>query len=264
MTSSWIKESRTGGVLTLALARPAAKNALSRALVAELTEALRRRREDESVRVLVLAGEGADFCAGADLKDMQAQGSASPEENFADAKKLATLFTELHAFPRPTICRVTGNVFGGGVGLVATCDFSLATPDARFALSEVLLGILPAIISPFVVRRIGETNARRLFLTGERFGAEKAREIGLVGEVVGPDTLDASIEHLAKKLQSGSPDAQRRIKLLLEDIVGLSMAAASEKTPRHIADARASKEGQEGLSAFFEKRKPGWFAGDNS
>lgn len=258
MTAPLVNSTREGGVLRLSLDRADAKNAISRALVAELTEYLDTAAADASVRILVLAGEGADFCAGADLRDMQAQGAASRDDNRADAVKLATLFHSLHAFPRPTIARVQGNAFGGGVGLAAACDFAIVDSNARFAFSEVLLGILPAIISPYVVRRIGETNARRLFLTGERFDAATALAIGLASEIVTVEDLDSAVAALAKRLLAGSPDAQRRIKLLLDVVAGAPLVAAVRATPDVIADARASVEGQEGLRAFLEKRKPLW------
>ncbi len=258
MTDSLIRMKRSGGVATVALARPESKNALSKALLGELAASLHTLSQDAGVRVLVLAGEGADFCAGADLSDMRAQGMASREENLADARALAQFFRALHAFPRPVIARVQGSAFGGGVGMIAACDFAIVAQDARFAFSEVLLGILPSIISPYVVRRIGETNARRLFLTGERFGAERALEIGLASEVVPAAALDEAVGALATRLLAGSPDAQRRIKELLTASVGLSLDEAIRRTPEIIADARASAEGQEGLHAFFEKRKPSW------
>ncbi len=258
MTAPLVRSARAAGVLRVTLDRPESKNALSKGLVAELTAALAAGAADAGVRVLVLAGEGGDFCAGADLRDMQAQGEATRADNHAGAVKLAALFRALHTFPRPTIARVQGSVFGGGVGLACACDFAVVSSDARFAFSEVLLGILPAIISPYVLRRIGETNARRLFLTGERFDAAHAHAIGLAAQVVERDALDGAVDALARRLHAGSPDAQRRIKVLLDAMAGAHPDAAASAAPDHIADARASAEGQEGLRAFLEKRKPSW------
>jgi methylglutaconyl-CoA hydratase len=258
VSASSIRVTREDGIAKLTLARSDAKNALSKSLVAEMAAALDDLSRDPAVRALVLAGEGSDFCAGADLADMRAQGAASREENLADAARLSAFFAALHAFPRPTIARVQGSAFGGGVGMIAACDFAIAAHDARFAFSEVLLGILPAIISPYVVRRIGETHARRLFLTGERFDAARAHAIGLASEVVDAAQLDAAVHALSRRLLAGSPDAQRRIKMLLDVVAGAPIAEAQSRTPEIIADARAGAEGQEGLRAFFEKRKPSW------
>jgi methylglutaconyl-CoA hydratase len=258
VTAPLVRLTRTNGVARLTLARPESKNALSKALVAELAAAVAAAAQDDGVRVLVLAGEGSDFCAGADLGDMKMQGMASRDENLGDAQTLAEFFRALHAFPRPVIARVQGSAFGGGVGMIAACDFAIVASDARFAFSEVLLGILPAIISPYVVRRIGETNARRLFLTGERFGAQRALEIGLASEVAEPGALDGAVDGLVRRLLAGSPDAQRRIKTLLDAVACAPIDEAARRTPEIIADARASAEGQEGLRAFFEKRKASW------
>ncbi|MDP6802904.1 MAG: enoyl-CoA hydratase-related protein [Gemmatimonadota bacterium] len=253
-----VRSGREGGVLRLSLNRPDARNALSAALIRELTSVLTEAAADESVRAVVLRGEGQDLCAGADIAEMKATGAASREENLADAQTLQSLFESIHAFPRPVITRVHGNVFGGGVGLVAAADMAIAERGARFAFSEVRLGILPGVISPYVVRRIGEANARRLFLTGERFGAEAAADIGLVGEVVASDELDTAVERLLALLLAGSPDAQRRIKELLRALSGATPTEAAARTPAMIARARASADGQEGLAAFSERRRPSW------
>ncbi|GJM45457.1 MAG: methylglutaconyl-CoA hydratase [Gemmatimonadota bacterium] len=256
--SGLVRVSREGGQLTVALNRPESRNALSSALLAELTESVRVAAGDDTVRVLVLAGEGRDFCAGADLNDMKALGSGSLAENRADAQRLGAAFAAIHGFPRPVVARVQGNVFGGGVGLVAAADVAIIARDARLAFSEVRLGILPAVISPYVVRRIGEGAARRLFLTGERFTGEDAVTLGLASRAVDAGELDAAVGELVELLLLGSPDAQRRIKQLLDEVSTGSLEAACGKTPGFIADARASDEGQEGLRAFLEKRPPSW------
>lgn len=249
---------RARDVVTVALARPEARNALSGAMLAELTRAFEDLARDASVRVVVLAGQGKDFCAGGDLGDMQRLGAASAEENRADARRLAAAFRAIDAFPRPVVARVQGNVFGGGAGLVAACDVAVVSDDVRMAFSEVRLGIVPAVISPYVVRRIGPSNARRLFLTGERFGATESVALGLAARAVPSGELDAAVSAVVAELLRGSPDAQRRIKLLLEAVAGLPVEAANERTPDFIAEARASAEGQEGLAAFHAKRKPAW------
>ena len=256
--SELVRTSRDDGLVTVTLNRPESRNALSAELIAELTETFRGLSADPALRVVVLAGEGRDFCSGADLGYMRELGAASPEENRADAERLTDLFRAIHDLPHPVVARVQGNVFGGGAGLLAAADVAVAARHAHFAFTEVRLGILPAVVSPFVVRRIGDGNARRLFLTGERFDAEHARAIGLVAIVVEDDELDDAVASLVRELLKGSPDAQRRIKLLLDAIEETPLEEASRRTPEFIAEARASDEGQEGLSAFFEKRKPRW------
>ncbi|MGQ0722701.1 MAG: enoyl-CoA hydratase-related protein [Candidatus Eiseniibacteriota bacterium] len=262
--SALVRVVREGDVLRVTLDRPDVRNALSSALLDELRRAFTDAAKDATIRLAVLAGEGRDFCAGADLADMKRAGAASPEENRADAARLAAAFRAVHAFPRPVVARVQGNVLGGGNGLVAACDIALCATDARFAFSEVRLGILPAVISPYVLRRIGDPWTRRLFLTGERFGADLALRIGLVSEVAPEAELDAAVAHIADALRLGSPDAQRRVKHLLDAVSTGDLDAASAVTPDFIAEARASAEGQEGLRAFFEKRPPSWAPKDAS
>jgi methylglutaconyl-CoA hydratase len=256
--SGLVAVSRDGGVLRVALDRPEVRNALSSELVAELASAFESTSGDRDVRVVVLEGRGRDFCAGADLNDMKRLGDASAGENRADAERLGAVFRAIWSFPRPVVARVRGNVLGGGVGLVAACDIAVVARGARFAFSEVRLGILPAVISPYVVRRIGAGVARRLFLTGESFGAEEAAAVGLCSQVVEPEELDDAIDRVVHDLLRGSPDAQSRIKRLLDAVTVGSLDEANALTPEFIAEARASEEGQEGLRAFFEKRKPVW------
>jgi methylglutaconyl-CoA hydratase len=251
-----------GGVAHIWLARTEARNALSAALIAELVEAIQALGMQQGVRVIVLGGRGPDFCAGADIREMRTSGEASREENLAAAEKMAALFAAIYDCPRPVIARAHGGVYGGGVGLVAACDVPIAAESAIFSLSEVRLGILPAVISPYVVRRIGERNARELFLTGARFGADRAREVGLV-QYVAPDAeLDAAVMDTARKLLDGGPEAQARIKRLLPFIASAPMEEARRRTPQEIADARAGAEAREGLTAFLEKRKPKWAPGE--
>jgi methylglutaconyl-CoA hydratase len=259
--SGLVRVSREGGRLLVALNRPEVRNALSSALLAELTEALQTAAADDTIRVVILSGEGKDFCAGADLNDMQKLGSATPDQNREDARRLGAAFRALRDFPRVVVARVHGNVFGGGGGLVAASDIAVVARDARFAFSEVRLGILPAVISPFVVRRIGEGLARRLFLTGERFSGEQAVAFGLGAVAVDPEKLDEAVEDTVEHLLLGSPDAQHRIKELLGVVTSGSLDDACAATPDFIADARGSEEGQEGLRAFLEKRKPSWHPG---
>jgi methylglutaconyl-CoA hydratase len=256
--------SRARDVVTISLARPEARNALSGELLAELARTFEGTAADPSVRAAVLAAEGPDFCAGADLAEMKRLGAAAPEENRADARRLAEAFRAIHSFPRPVVGRVHGNVLGGGIGLVAACDLAVVAEDVRMAFREVRLGILPAVISPYVVRRIGPAHARRLFLTGERFGAAEAVAMGLAAQAVPRERLEEAVSAFLAELRQGSPDAQHRIKLLLDAVVGVPIAVANDRTPEFIVQARASADGQEGLSSFLERRRPRWAPGDDA
>jgi methylglutaconyl-CoA hydratase len=260
MNEELVRIARDRGVARIFLNRPQSRNALSKELAAQITRAFEDEAGNAGTRAVVLGGLGSDFCAGADLNEMKASGEADRAQNIADAERLAMMFRAVHAFPRPVVARVQGGVFGGGAGLVAACDLAVVADNAQFAFSEVRLGILPAIISPYVVRKIGESNARRYFLTGERFGAPEAKAIGLAARVCPAAELDSTVEEILALLLLGSPDAQRRIKELLNVVSGASIEEASRRTPGIIADARASEEGSEGLRAFLEKRKPSWVA----
>jgi methylglutaconyl-CoA hydratase len=260
--SALVRVAREDGLLRVTLNRPEARNALSGEMLGAVRDAFTDAAQDPGVRVALLAGEGRDFCAGADLGDMKRLGAASAEENREDARRLGAAFEAIRSFPRPVVARVQGNVFGGGNGLVAAADIAVCAEGARFAFSEVRLGILPAVIAPYVVRRVGDAWARRLFLTGERFGAERAVAVGLCTEAVPEGALDGAVAAVVKDLLRGSPDAQRRIKRLLEAVTDAPHEEAVGRTPDFIADARASDEGQEGLRAFFEKRAPAWIPED--
>jgi methylglutaconyl-CoA hydratase len=253
-----IDQARDRGVARLWLNRPEQHNALSTELASELTEALHALAHDDAVRVIVLGGRGASFCAGADLHAMKAAAAASFDENHAEAERLAGMFAALADLPKPVVARVHGNVFGGGVGLVAACDMAVASDDAVFALSEVRLGVLPALISPYVIRRLGDRNAREMMLTGERFGARRSLELRLVNHVVPPAELDDKVEERVLALEAGGPQAQSRIKMLLQLYGESSWEGYRGKLPRTLAEVRSGEEAREGLAAFFEKRKPRW------
>lgn len=261
MSGALVEIERDGAIARLWLARPEARNALSAALLDELALALGALAGDGAVRVVVLGGRGPDFCAGADLQEMRRHGQASASENLAGAQRLGALFAALDDFPLPVVGRVHGSALGGGSGLVAACDFAVAASSARFGFSEVRLGLVPAVIAPYVVRRIGTANARELFLTGERLDGERAARIGLVQQAVPPEELDAAVAAKVALLLEGSPAAQAAIKRLIRMAGELPMAEARERTPPFIAEARASPDGQEGLAAFLEKRKPRWQRG---
>ncbi len=249
------------GIVTLTLDRPEAKNALSAALVGEITTALGTLAEDPTVRVVVLTGAGNVFCAGADIGEMRAAGAASTAQNEADSLRFAKMLEILERQPQPTVAVVAGAAYGGAVGLVAACDIALCTSSARFALSEVRLGLVPAMISPYVIRAIGLREARRWCLTGEAMDAVAAMRIGLVHEAVDESSLQDVAAGIFDALLAGGPLAQAEIKRLLHRVTGRSSAVDESMitdTSRWIARVRAGAEAREGLTAFLERRKPGW------
>jgi len=245
-------------VATIALARPDSRNALSAALIEELTTCFEDLSGDGSVRVVMLEGEGDVFCAGADIGYMREAARFSYEENLKDARRLARMFLTVDECPKPVVAKVRGAALGGGAGLVATADVVVAVEDTRFAFPEVRLGIAPATIAPFVVRKIGASRARALFLTAERFGAERAREMGLVHRVVAAEDLEDATGETVSGLLAGGPDAQAAVKMVLREIESVEPADAPGLMARVIADLRTGEEGQEGLGAFLEKREPRW------
>jgi methylglutaconyl-CoA hydratase len=249
------------GIATLTLDRPEARNALSAALVARLTESLEALAGDATVRAVLLTGSAGVFCAGADIGEMRAAGKASQEHNEADSRRFAKMLEVLERQPQPTVAVVNGAAYGGAVGLVAACDIALAAGSARFALSEVRLGLVPAMISPYVIRAIGPRQARRWFLTGEAMEARTAERIGLVHEVVEDAGLQPAAAALVDALLAGGPGAQAEIKRLIRHVTGRSEPADESmlaETARWIARIRAGDEAREGLTAFLERRKPGW------
>ena len=251
---------RQGAVARVWFARPEAHNALSPELGGELSATLHALADDASCRVVVLGGRGPSFSAGADIGAMKASANATFEQNLAEAETLAGVFASLGDFPKPVVGRVHGNVFGGGVGFVCCCDIVVASDDARFGLTEVRLGILPGIISPYVIRRLGDRWAREFMLTGERFDAAEALRIGLVHHVVPAAELDAKVDERVGELLKGAPEAQKRVKRLLElwTVVGWEEYRAA--LPRTLAEVRSGEEARDGLAAFFEKRSPKWLA----
>ena len=238
---------RDGDVLRVTLARPETRNAFDAALIAELSEAF---VDVGTARAVVLAGDGASFCAGADVEWMRASADLDLEANVADANAMRRMFEAVDSCRAPVVAAVHGHALGGGIGLVACADIAIARPGTVFAFSEVKLGIVPAVISPFALRRIGESAARRLFVTGERFDAETALRIGLVHEVA--DDLDAAVRHVLAELATAGPRAARHAKRLVLD------RPDGPETARLIAERRTSEEGQEGLRAFLDRRRPSW------
>ena len=251
-----------GGVGILTLNKAERHNAFDEELIAELTEGLRELGADPQTRVVVLSSTGKSFCAGADLNWMKRAAGYTPEQNLLDATLLADLLVTLNELPKPTIARVQGPAYGGGVGLIAACDMAIGTYDALFALSEVKLGIVPAVISPYLLAAIGERYCRRYMLTAERFSAAEAYRIGLLHELVpGEEQLDDAIAELVDTLLANGPQAQAECKALIRVVAGQPIDAETiDETTQRITRVRASPEGKEGLAAFLEKRQPNWVA----
>src|SRR3954469_8310737 len=250
---------RNDGVARISLNRPEVRNAFDDALIAALAKSFAELDADSSVRVVVLAGNGPAFCAGADLNWMKRMAGYSYDENLRDARGLADMLSTLARMDKPTIARVHGPAFAGGTGLVAACDIAVGAPEAKFCFSEAKLGLSPATISPYVLRAIGPRAASRYFLTAEVFDAAEALRIGLLSAVVPAAELDAFIGQLAEHLLAGGGGAHARIKDLVRDVAGRPIDdALKADTARRIAEIRASPEGKEGVASFLEKRKPSW------
>ena len=252
------------GVARITLNRPEVRNAFDDELIGSLKACFSELGEDESIRVVVLAGNGPAFCAGADLNWMKRMAGYGYEENLADARSLADMLAALDRLPQPTIARVHGPAFAGGTGLVAACDIAIGTPEAKFCFSEAKLGLSPATISPYVMRAIGERAARRYFLTAEVFDAAEACRIGLLSACVSSNQLDSSVQEVIKNLLAGGSEAHSKIKELIRAVAGRAVdAALIADTARRIAEIRVSPEGREGIASFLEKRKPSWGRGKN-
>jgi methylglutaconyl-CoA hydratase len=249
---------REGTIEHVILNRPGVRNAFNRPLVVELHAWARRAASDRGLRAAVLSGAGTSFCAGADLAWMLATIAQPRHENVGDAHELAAMFESLDSLPFPLIGRVQGPALGGGTGLVAVCDIAVAAEHAVFGFTEVKLGLVPSVIAPYVLAKIGRSAARELFLTGARFDASKARAIGLVHQVVREADLDATIHRHIREILTAGPEAVGAAKRLIGELWPLSMSEAQAITPEVIASRRVSEEGQEGMRAFLEKRRPGW------
>ncbi len=238
--------------------RPDVHNAFNLQMLLDLQDAFGRLGADDNIRVVILTGAGKSFCAGADLQWMREIINYSYEQNLEESNTVADLMENIYLCPKPTIARVNGAAIGGGTGLVAACDVAVAAESAKLSLSEVKLGLVPACISPYVIRRVGESRARELFLTGERLTGARAAEYGLVNRAVPDDELDAAVDELVEKLITSGPEAIATCKELLRRVPGRSIGEIKGYTAECIAKMRVSDEGQEGMAAFFEKRKPKW------
>nr|WP_312988741.1 enoyl-CoA hydratase/isomerase family protein [Comamonas koreensis] len=262
MKSTFLTVEAAGPVATITLTQPDVRNAFSDEVIADITRAFSWVGAQAQVRAVVLAAEGPAFCAGANLNWMRAMADYSREENLVDAGKLAEMLRVIYTCPKPTIARVQGDVYAGGMGLVACCDMAVAASHAGFCLSEVKIGLIPATISPYVIRAMGPRAAHRYFLTGERFDAAEALRTGFVHQVVEAEALDSAVDGLLKHLLSASPAAVQACKKLVLDVAGREVdEALIAETVAGIAEIRASAEGKEGVQAFLNKRKPSWLGG---
>jgi methylglutaconyl-CoA hydratase len=246
-----------GDVATVTLNRPEVHNAFNQDLIADLTDVFERLGRDEDARIVVLAGEGRSFCAGGDLNWMQESVKYTRKQNLEDARRLSRMLHAVNECPKPVVARVNGNALGGGCGLVSACDIAVAAEEAQFGFTEVKLGIVPAAIAPFAIRKIGESHARHHFLLGDRFAAAEARAIGLVHAVVPSDRLDAKVAEIVAGLRTSGPRAMGEAKALVREIADRP-EGADKVCVETIARLRVGAEGQEGLKAFLEKRRPRW------
>jgi len=258
MTFSTFRLEQKDAVVRVTLDRPSVKNAFDDILIREMTDALDSIAKDDSVRVMVLTGAGDVFSAGADLNWMKKVSQYTYEQNLEDALVFAKMLAALYRLPKATIARVNGACMGGGVGLVSACDVAVSTSHAQFALREILLGIAPAAISPYVLRKIGEAQAHDYFLTGRTFDAERARELNLINEVADISDLDSVTDKWVHRFLKAGPKAIAVTKQLINRVAGSPIEEVQEHTARTIAGLRGSEEGQEGFAAFFEKRRPRW------
>ena len=245
-------------IATVMLNRAEVHNAMNERLIKEITTCFKELANDEKTKVIVLTGKGESFCAGADLNWMKSMVMYSKEENIRDSRLLLDMYETIYNYPKPVIGKINGHAFGGGVGLIAVCDINIATVGSKFAFSEVKLGIIPSVISTYVVRRIGLSNMKRLFITGERFNSQYAKEIGLIDFVTEKDDFNSIVERYIDHLKSSSPKAIKEIKNLVNNYKKMDIEKYKEFTVEKISELRVSEEGQEGMNAFLEKRRPKW------
>ncbi len=259
MAYETIKLDRKDDIVTIFLNRPDVHNAMNEPLMKELIHCFKKLNNDEKVRIIVLTGKGKSFCAGADLNWMRSMVDFSKEENIKDSNLLLNLYDLIYHCPKPVIAKVNGHAFGGGLGLFAVCDLTIAVTDCKFAFSEAKLGIIPSVISTFIARRItGIAHMRRLFITGERFTSTDAQRFGLIDIVASVDEIDETVQKYCSILRSSGPKAIIEIKDLIDSYEALSIEEYKTHTVEKIAELRVSTEGQEGINAFLEKRKSKW------
>ncbi len=258
MELSTVKFDKDGGIARVTFCRPKIHNAFNDTVIREMQQVFDEIARDDSLRVVILTGEGKSFCAGADLNWMRSVVTQSFEQNLAESNALADLFHSMYTCRRPIIGRINGAAIGGGTGFVAVCDMAIAARSAVFSFSEVKIGVVPACIGPYVIKKIGEGKTRELFITGERMSAERAHEVGLVNKVVNDDQLDAEVEKLTRSVLTSGPEAVAMAKRLTGEVPSMTPEQFKPFTAEMIARLRISEEGQEGMDAFLNKRKPRW------
>jgi methylglutaconyl-CoA hydratase len=258
MEYTTVKCQMDGPVARVSFCRPKIHNAFNGTVITEMADLFRKLDEDDSLRAVLLTGEGKSFCAGADLNWMREVINQSFEENLAESNALADLFYQIYTFRRPVIGRINGAAIGGGTGFVAVCDIAIAARSAKFSFSEVKIGVVPACIGPYVIRKMGEGKARELFITGERMNGDRAFEVGLVNKVVPDEHLDAEVDGLLKAILTSGPEAVAVAKKLVSSVPLMTPDQFKPFTAEMIARLRISDEGQEGMDAFLNKRKPNW------
>ncbi len=258
MTYTTIEYNKEKNVGYLNFARPEIHNAFNSTVIYEMSELFDELLDYKELRVIILSGKGKSFCAGADLNWMRSVKEQSFEKNLDESNKLADLFYQIYTFPKPIVGRINGAAIGGGTGFVAVCDISIACESAKFSFSEVKIGVVPACIGPYVIKKMGEGKARELFISGERMYAKRAHEVGLVNSVVADDKLDDEVDKLKNLILSSGPEAVAMAKKLVSEVPQMTPEQFKPYTAEMIANLRVSDEGQEGMDAFLNKRKPNW------
>jgi methylglutaconyl-CoA hydratase len=258
MEYTTIRTESTNTVFRVILNRPDIRNAFDDRMILELTDVFENLKKMDDIRIVVLSGEGKTFCSGADISWMKRQVSYTFDENLRDAIKLSVLLDLMYNYPRPVVAKVQGAAIGGGTGLVAVADIAIAATDTVFSFSEVKIGLVPACISPYVLKKVGEAQSSEFFITGDRLSAEQVKEAGLVSRVVAPDKLDSEVEKVVAQILRSGPKAVQMCKEMIRKVPDMSVSEMKTYTARLIAELRVSDEGQEGMSAYFEKRTPQW------
>jgi len=258
MTYETIEITKKENIATVTLNRPDVHNAMNELLMKELTKCFKDLSKDKDVQCVILTGKGKSFCAGADLHWMKSMVSYSKEENIKDSRLLLDLYETIYSCPKPVIGKINGHAFGGGIGLIAVCDITITIPERKFAFSEANLGIIPSVISTYIAPRMKKADMRRFFITAERFDSETANIIGLIDYVVPSEEFDDKIDECIQLLRSSGPVAVGEVKNLIDTLSKMDVKDYKEFTVKKISELRISKEGQEGINAFLEKRKPSW------
>lgn len=258
MAYETVEYTKDGRIANVSFCRPKVHNAFNSTVISEMADVFGKIEEDDDIRVVVITGEGKSFCAGADLNWMRGVINQSFEENLAESNDLADLFWQIYTCRRPVIGKINGAAIGGGTGFVAVCDIAIAASSAVFSFSEVKIGVVPACIGPYVIKKMGEGKTRELFITGERMKANRAHEVGLINRVVDDDALDAETDAVVEAILSSGPEAVAMAKRLISEVPGMTPEQFKPYTAEMIAKLRVSDEGQEGMDAFLNKRKPRW------